>query len=223
MIAFRKLFSPIKIGDLELKNRIVMAHASTDLAAPDGSVSETLIGYHEARTRGGCALNTVEVAIIDPLGFPMSKSLMISDDKYIPGWRALANAVHKAGGKVFCQPTHIGRQAPALYLYGKQPVSATALSSNITRLVPHELTTAEIVELVSKHADAARRAWESGLDGIEIHCSHEYLIAQFMSPYDNKRTDEYGGSFWNRMRLPLEVIETVYVSSVQEVCFWSRS
>ena len=101
MISFRRLFSPFKTGNLELKNSIVMAPAGTDLAAPDSSVSEALIRYHQARTRVGCALNTVEVAMIDPLRTAISSSLMISDDKYIPGWRALADAVHKAGCKVF--------------------------------------------------------------------------------------------------------------------------
>jgi len=209
MLAFKNLFSPIKIGSLELKNRMVMAPAGTDLAAPDGSVSEGLIRYHEARAKGGCGLNIVEVAIIDPRGAPMSTPLMISDDKYIPGWRALADAVHNAGGKVFCQPAHIGRQAPPQYLHGLQPVSASSIPSSITRVVPHELTIEEIKELVQKYAGVARRAREARLDGIEIHCSHEYLIAEFMSPYTNKRTDEYGGSFWNRMRLPLEIIKTV--------------
>jgi 2,4-dienoyl-CoA reductase-like NADH-dependent reductase (Old Yellow Enzyme family) len=102
MIAFRKLFRPFNTGNLELKNRIVMAPVGADLAAPDSSVSEALIRYHQAGTRVSCALNTVEVAMIEPLGTAMSNSLMISDDKYIPGWRALADAVHKAGCKVFC-------------------------------------------------------------------------------------------------------------------------
>jgi len=209
MIAFKDLFSPIKIGSLELKNRIVMAPAGTSLAAPDGSISEALIRYHEARALGGCGLNIVEVAFIDPRGVSIAAPAMISDDKYVPGWRALADAVHNAGGKVFCQPAHIGRQAPPDYLHGMQPASASSVPSSITRVVPHELTVEEIKELVRKYADVARRVREAHLDGIEIHCSHEYLIAEFMSAYTNKRTDEYGGSLWNRMRLPLEIISTV--------------
>jgi len=209
MIALKNLFSSIRIGSLELRNRIVMAPAGTNLAAPDGSISEGLIRYHEARAKGGCGLNIVEVAIIDPRGIPIAAPVMISDDRYIPGWRALAEAVHNAGGKVFCQPAHIGRQAPPDFLGGAQPVSASSIPSSITRVVPHELTIEEIKELVRKYADVARRAREARLDGIEIHCSHEYLIAEFMSPYTNKRTDEYGGSLWNRMRLPLEIINTV--------------
>ena len=136
-----------------------------------------MIRYHEARARGGCGLNIVEVAIIDPRGAPMATPLMISDDKYIPGWRALADAVHNAGGRVFCQPAHIGRQAPPSYLHGLQPASPSSVPSSITRVVPHELTIEEIKELVSKYADVARRVRDAHLDGIEIHCSHEYLIA----------------------------------------------
>jgi len=209
MIELKNLFSPIKIGSLELKNRIVMAPAGTSLCNDDGSISEALIRYHEARAKGGCGLNIVEVAIIDPRGVSIPRPAMISDDKYIPGWRALADAVHKAGGKVFCQPAHIGRQAPPALIGGLQPVSASSVPSSVTRVVPHELTVDEIKELVGKYVDVARRALEANLDGIEVHCSHEYIVAEFMSPYTNKRTDEYGGSFWNRMRLPLEIISTV--------------
>lgn len=212
---FKLLFSPIKVGTMELKNRIIMPAMGTNYAEPDGMMSDREIAYHEARAKGGCALNITEISNIDPLGKGIPSCPAIWDDKFIPGFAELAKAVHARGGKLAVQLHHAGRGAMSFIIGGEQAVGPSAISYPpspgwfLPPEVPRELTEDEVWDLIEKWGDGARRAREAGADAVEIHCGHGYGIAQFMSPESNKRTDSFGGSLEGRMKYPLEIIKSI--------------
>ena len=202
------LFQNIKIGKMELKNRLSVPPMGTGFAADDGGVSERLIKYHELRARGGFGLIITEVtAIDDENGLGSGHQLRLSDDKFIPGFKKLADTVHKYGVKLAVQLYHPGRSTFNFFLNGKQPVAPSEIPDPIMRQVPHALTIDEIKVLVEKFAQGARRVKEAGCDAAEFHGAHGYLISEFMSAYANKRTDEYGGGFEGFLRFPLEIIK----------------
>jgi len=211
---FKLLFSPIKVGTMELKNRIIMPAMGTNYAEPDGMMSEREIAYHEARAKGGCALNITEITNVDPLGKGIPGCPAIWDDKFIPGFAALAKAVHAHGGKLCVQLHHAGRGAMS-FITGGQSVGPSAITYPpspgwfMPPELPRELTEDEVWDLIEKWGDGARRAREAGADCIELHCGHGYGIAQFMSPESNKRTDSFGGDLEGRMKYPLEIIKNV--------------
>ncbi len=204
---FERIFSPVKIGTLELKNRFVVPPMATTLNHEDGTVSDALIDYWVARAKGGWGLLIVEFAAVDPWGKVGPRHPALWDDKFIPGLRRLTDAVHGYGAKIAVQISHTGRQTfdAIIGVPGAKPVSASPIPCPLDRALPRELTVAEVYELVEKYGDAALRAQRAGFDAVEVHGAHGYLIAQFMSPYVNKRIDEFGGSFHNRMRFPVEI------------------
>ena len=214
MKALKLLFSPIKIGTMELKNRIVMPAMGTNYAEPDGMMSEREIAWHVARAKGGCALNITEITNIDPLGKGIPGCPSIWDDKFIPGFAVLAKAIHAHGGRLAIQLHHAGRGAVS-FVTGAQAVGPSAITYPpspgwpMPTEVPKELTEDEVWDLIDKFGEGARRAREAGADAVELHGGHGYLLAQFMSPESNKRTDSFGGSLEGRMKFPLEIIKSV--------------
>ncbi|MGA2106083.1 MAG: FAD-dependent oxidoreductase [Syntrophorhabdales bacterium] len=206
---FQKLFSPVKIGRLEVKNRFVVPSMATNLANVDGTVDQRLCAYWTARAKGGFGLLMVEFTAIDPLGRVGLCHPGIWSDEFIPGMRELTQAVHHHGARIALQIAHTGRQTFPAILAGAQPVSASPIPCPVDRAIPRQLSTEEIYRLVEKFGDAAVRAQDAGFDAVEIHGAHGYLIAQFMSSYSNKRIDEFGGSLDNRMRFPLAIIRGV--------------
>ncbi|HHY39803.1 MAG TPA: FAD-dependent oxidoreductase [Syntrophaceticus sp.] len=206
---FRLLFSPIRIGTMEVSNRFVVPPMGTNLANPDGTVSEELIAYWEARAKGGWGLLIVEIAAVDPLGKAIPYQLGIWDDKFIPGYKKLVDTVHRYGAKIAVQIHHAGRQTSSAILGGEKPVAPSPVPCFVTQETPRELTTEEVYQLIEKFGDAAARAREAGFDAVEIHGAHGYMVAQFMSQHTNKRVDEFGGSLYNRMRFPVEIIRNV--------------
>lgn len=203
------LFSPLKIGKMVLENRLVVPAMSTSYCNPDGSITDRFIAYHEARAKGGWGLIVTEYTPVDKLGHSSPGQPCLWDDSLVPGHKKLTDAVHKHGGKIVTQLYHCGRQTAPYLIDGNQPVSSSAVPCPLYQVIPRELTVEEIKGLLVKFADAAERAKNAGYDGVEIHGAHGYLVAQFMSLYANKRTDEYGGSFINRMRFPMEIIKAV--------------
>jgi len=201
-----KLFQPVNVGKMELKNRLVVPPMGSGFSAPDGTVTDRLIEYHEARARGGFGLIIVEVTAIDPLGKGTPIELGIWDDKFMPGLRRLVDRIHAAGAKIAIQLHHAGRETFSFSLGGQQAVAPSPFPDPIIREVPRELTVEEIKSLVEAYAQGARRAKESGFDAVELHGAHGYLIAQFMSAYANKRTDEYGGDLEGFLRFPLDIV-----------------
>lgn len=202
------LFQPIKIGKMEVKNRLVVPPMGTGFADDEGGVSQRMIDYHELRARGGFGLIIMEVTAIDgETGRGTARQLSLFDDKFIPGFRKLADVVHKYGTRLAVQLYHPGRTAFAHVLKGSMPVAPSDVADPVMRQLPHALTIEEVHKIVERFAQAARRAKEAGCDAVEFHGAHGYLIAQFMSGYANKRADEYGGSFENYLRFPLEIVK----------------
>ncbi|MBN1689786.1 MAG: FAD-dependent oxidoreductase [Dehalococcoidia bacterium] len=204
---YQVLFQPVKIGKLEIKNRLSVPPMATGFAAEDGGVSDRLITYHEARARGGFGLIIVEVTAVDgERGLGSGHQLCLHDDNLIPGFKKLADAVHRHGTKIAIQLYHPGRCTFPFFIGNRQPIAPSPVPDPIVRQAPQMLTISEIRVLVEKYAQAARRAQEAGCDAAEIHGAHGYLIAQFMSAYANKRTDEYGGGIDGFLRFPLEIV-----------------
>jgi 2,4-dienoyl-CoA reductase-like NADH-dependent reductase (Old Yellow Enzyme family)/thioredoxin reductase len=215
-----KLWEPIRIGRMELKNRVVMPPMVTRYAADDGFVTERTRDYYGARARGGAGLIIVEATYVHRQGWAFLNQLGISDDKFIPGMRELVDVVHKHGAKIGIQIHHGGREAKST-VTGLQPVSASPLPG-LAGETPRELMVEEIAETVAYFADAALRAKAAGFDGVELHAAHGYLIDQFLSPNSNKRKDEYGGGVRNRARFLLEIIADVKEAVGDDYPVWCR-
>jgi 2,4-dienoyl-CoA reductase-like NADH-dependent reductase (Old Yellow Enzyme family)/thioredoxin reductase len=202
------LFSSIRIGRMEVKNRIVMAPMGTNLATHEGAVTQRMINYYEARAKGGVGLIITEDTTIGPKY--IWNTLSLADDRYIAGWCKLTEAIHARGAKIAPQIFHPAFNAPPELNNGAQPVSASPIPSGRLREIPRELTVEEIREIIKLFGETALRAKECGCDGVQVHCAHmHHLLGSFLTPYHNKRTDQYGGSLENRLRLPLEVIREV--------------
>ena len=204
MEKLKHLFSPIRIRQMEVKNRIVMSPAATNLASQDGGMTPSLINHYSLRAQGGAGLIITEDTTIGPRY--LWRNLSLSEDRLIPEWRGLAKAVHSFGAKLAPQLIHPSFNARSA-LTGVQPVAASPIPSRIYREIPKELSVDEMREIIKKFGEAARRAQEAGCDAVQIHCAHcHHLLGSFLSPLHNKRTDLYGGDIEGRLRLPLEVI-----------------
>lgn len=205
-----KLWEPIQVGSYKFKNRIVMAPMETRLSTPEGDTTKEMCDYYAERAKGGAAAIIVENTFVDKIA---SRSSLVSSGLYsdhlIAGKYKLAEAIKDNGAVAILQISHGGIQANAAAVPGVQCVGPSAVGSKFVGRIPRELSIKEIVAIEDAFAQAARRAKMAGFDGVEIHGAHGYLICSFLSPYTNKRTDEYGGSFENRARFPLNIIRKV--------------
>lgn len=203
-----KLLDPTNIGTLEVKNRIVMPPMATGFASEDGEVTERLIRYYEERAKGGAGLIIVEFSAVEKRGRSAPLQLMISDDKFIPGLKSLAKAIKKHGAKACIQLQHGGIKTSARVTQ-IQPVGPSPFDAFPAGMgpAPRALSEKEIKGLVITFGEAARRASEAGFDAIELHCTHSYLIDQFMSARFNQRMDNYGRSIQNRARFACQILE----------------
>jgi len=207
---YLKLFSRGKIGSLELKNRIVMPPIGVGFAAANGEASDECIRYYEERAKGGCGLIITEITRIDDeTGIGQLWQLSATHARYVQRLIKLADAVHRHDSKIFLQLHHAGREIASRFMDGRQQVAPSPIPCGVIKEMPRELTTDECEELVKKFISGAVIAKRSGMDGIELHAAHGYLINQFMSSYSNKRADKYGGDFENRMRFIAEIITGV--------------
>jgi 2,4-dienoyl-CoA reductase-like NADH-dependent reductase (Old Yellow Enzyme family)/thioredoxin reductase len=216
------LFSPIRLGGVEVANRI--CHVPTDISSAnaDGSINPRVIAYHEQVAKGGCGLIIVGASTPDKAtGRPTVTCVAVDEDPLIPGLSELAEAMHRHGARCAVQIQHPGRQAA---WPRKDLMSASDQLVDLPGSAGHEvvyaeevakgkaireMTVDEIYELVEKFAEGAWRVQQAGFDFVELHGAHGYLIAQFMSPYVNKRNDRFGGSFLNRMRFVLEIVSRI--------------
>jgi len=222
MTYFPNLFSEGRISNLTIRNRIVMPPMATNLANEDGSVSQRLIDYYVERAKGGTGLIILEnVQVNYPQGKNVCCQLRLDDDKYMPGFFELAEAVHNYDTKIFMQIHHAGRQTTPGIIEGLQPVSSSSVPCSFLGTQPRELTINEIEELIQKFVNTAVRAKGAMFDGIELHGAHGYLIGQFMSPRTNRRVDQYGGNLERRMHFPLEIIRKIKeaVGNDYPICF----
>ena len=212
-----KLLEPMQIASMTLRNRIVMPPMATNFASETGGVTERLVDYYAERAKGMVGLIVVEATCIESaLGRLLANQLRIDSDKFLPGLADLVETVHLHGAKIALQIHHAGRETTLEATEGRTPVSASDVpyidmygSPGTVIAKPRPLTIEEIDQIVEKFGEGARRTKAAGFDAVEIHGAHGYLIAQFLSPYANKRTDEYGGSFERRMRFAVEVIQCV--------------
>ncbi|HEM62510.1 MAG TPA: FAD-dependent oxidoreductase [Chloroflexi bacterium] len=185
-----KVFEPIKVGSLEIKNRIVAGPMVMNHATEDGHVTPRMVDYYAAKARGGFGLVHVEASYIRPDGNMFSRMLGVYSDRQLPGLNEIVEAIHAYGAKCTIQLVHGGRVSDPR-ISGTQPL-APSDDTPPRAAKPHGLTVEEIEELVACYARAAARAKEAGFDGAMIHGAHGFLIAQFVSPYCNKRQDKYG-------------------------------
>ncbi len=201
------LFTPIKVGKMELKNRIVMP-AMHYLSSWEGLVLPHHTDYFVERAKGGAALIIIGGCTIDETSGAVNM-LSVRDDKFIPGLSALAKAVQAQGAKIAAQLYHAGRYSHSILMGGKRSVSSSPIRSRFTGETPRELSIPEIKQVQRNFALAAARIKRAGLDAVEVIASAGYLISQFLSPLVNRRKDEYGGDFESRMRFGLEVAREV--------------
>jgi len=210
---FPNLFSSAKIGNLELKNRIMKAPQSTGMSNKDGTVSERLIRYYRSQAAGGSGMIIVEYAYVDDIGAKSAHChLGISSNEHIPGLAWLAENIRESGSVPGIQIEHCGRQK----FLGTQPICGPSAipwpklwNQYGVQAVPHVLTIEEIKDIVSAFGDAALRAKMAGYELVEIHGAHGYLLTNFFSPHTNHRADLYGGSLENRMRIYVEIVRDV--------------
>ena len=205
-----KLFSPEKIGNLHVKNRLVMTAMGCGLAQENGIITDEFIAYYEARAKGGVGLIITEVACVDPVhGVRASRQIHLDNDEQIPMLKKLTDTVHRYGTCIFPQLHHPGVMS-SCRVNGNEPlVSPSGVASRFIQQPARELTVEEIQSIVRDFAKAALRAKQAGFDGVEVHGAHHYLIHQFLSPHFNKRTDLYGGCFENRSRFLREIVVAI--------------
>jgi len=209
------LFDPITIGDITLKNRIVMAPLTRARAVGGARVPNALMAkYYEQRASAGLILS--EATAVTPRGVGYADTPGLWSDEQVEGWKQVTDAVHKAGGVIFAQLWHVGRISDPSFLNGDAPVapSAIAAEGHVSLLrpqraypVPRALDTEELAGIVAAYKKGAENAKKAGFDGVEIHGANGYLLDQFLQDKTNQRTDNYGGPIENRARLMLEVTD----------------
>jgi len=202
-----ELFSPVRIGGVEVKNRVVMTTVKLGYGTKDGRITDRHIAFYTRRAKGGVGLMMTEPLYVLPNGRELPTQLAIHDDSRIDGLHRLTDAVHEAGAKMCAHINHAGMAAnPKL---ADDMVSASDVQCPANGAAPRALDTGEIARYVEAFASAARRARAAGFDAVEIPFSHGYLIHQFLSARTNLRTDGYGGDWEGRLRFGREVIEAV--------------
>lgn len=207
---YEKLFQKGKIGKLTIKNRIVMTPMGTGFAAASGEASEEITRFYEERAKGGVGLIISEVCRIDELsGVAQPCQLTATDMNVIPSFTRMVDRVHAYDTKMFMQLHHPGNEAYPITLHGNPVIGPSPVVCKTVGVVPKEMTTAEVEEMVKKYVKGAFIAKTAGFDGVEIHAAHGYLVNQFLSPHTNHRTDKYGGDFFNRMRFLTEIIVSI--------------
>ena len=206
---YKHIFEPLTIRRMTMKNRIMMTPMGTNYGEQSGEMSFLHINYYEQRARGGTGLIMVENANVDyPLGSNGTTQLRIDHDNYLPRLFKLTETVHKHGACIGIQINQAGASAQSARTQ-MQPVSASDIPSKAGGEIPRPLEKEEILQIVKKYGQAAKRAQAAGFDTVEIHAGHSYLISQFLSPLTNHRTDEFGGSAENRARFARMVLEEV--------------
>jgi mycofactocin system FadH/OYE family oxidoreductase 2 len=208
MQRFDHLFSPIEIGPVPIRNRIVSTAMISNLADRDHLPNERHAYYYAEKAKGGVGLIVTESQAIHPTAGASAFAMAGYDPAVVPGYRRITEMVQAHGAKIFCQLNHGGREHNSLHSE-RELWAPSAIAGPYHREVPHEMTHSNIAELLDSYALVAGHAEAGNFDGIEIHAGHGYLLQQFMSPLTNHRTDQYGGSLENRIRLTREVIERV--------------
>lgn len=212
------LFTPVRLGDLDLANRIVMAPMTRDRAGPGDVPTDLMVEYYRQRASAG--LIVTEGAQPSAVGKGYWRTPGIQSAEQVAGWRKVADAVHAEGGRIVMQIMHCGRVVvPANRGFDADVIAPSAIPCPakvpgpdgvpVDTAMPRAITQQDIPALLEEYAQAARNAMASGMDGVELHCASGYLINQFLNPASNQRTDEYGGPAENRIRFPLAVLKAM--------------
>lgn len=203
----KSLFHPVSVGPMVVKNRFVRSATQDFLGNEDGSISDAEIALYQ-----NLAINDVGLIITahsyvsSPLGKASIRQNAIYDDRFIEGYRRLRDAVGPYGSKLVIQISHAGRQTNPELTGGHTPKGPSAVTDGSTGITPEEWTSEEIHQMVADFVAAMERAKRSGADGVQLHIAHGYGLSQFISPYTNRRTDEWGGSLENRTRVLTEIM-----------------
>ncbi|MBK5333442.1 MAG: mycofactocin system FadH/OYE family oxidoreductase 2 [Ilumatobacteraceae bacterium] len=206
-MGYRYLWTPLALGPVTVRNRIVFSAHLTNYAR-DGKPTEQHVAYYAARAAGGAGLIVTEEHSTHPTDWPYEKLIHGFHRDVIPGYRAITDAVHRHRVPIFAQINHNGGQASSMF--SRLPVWApSAVADPLFREVPKAVTRREIDEIVAGYAQVAEHCAEGGFDGIELQCSHSSIVRGFLSPATNRRTDEYGGSLFNRARLMIDIVDAV--------------
>ncbi len=221
-VNYKKVFEPVRIGTLEIKNRIVLPPMGTGYSE-ERKIGSRLLDYYEARARGGTGLIITE-GVAPGVKCQGPRQLSLGDDQDLTGWRELVKAVHQHGAKIAVQLHHAGYEHRDGAFVQVAPSSLRVPSRMIGVMggLPQELTIAEIGEIVQWFADSTKRAREVGIDAVEIHGAHQYIVASFLSSATNKRTDKYGGSLENKARILIEIIEAMRKAVGPDYPIWPR-
>ncbi|GHB01251.1 dimethylglycine demethylation protein DgcA [Modicisalibacter luteus] len=210
-MAFEALFQPIQIGNQTIRNRVVSTAHAEVYATDGGMTTDRYVKYYEEKAKGGCGLCICGGSSIVSIDSPQAwwSSVNLSTDRIIPHFQNLADAVHKHGGKIMIQITHMGRRSRWDGFHWSTLLSPSGIREPVHRSTCKTIEEEDIWRIIGDFAQAARRAKEGGLDGVELSAVHQHLIDQFWSPRVNKRSDEWGGNFENRMRFGMEVLKAV--------------
>lgn len=207
--AYPRLFSPLRIGRAEMRNRIVFAgHGSRFVDWHSFHLNERQAHYLAERARGGVGMVIQGSSMVHPTGLAAAGVNEVWSDESIPSYARITQAVHEGGALIFGQLSHLGRQGHGFATH-RELWAPSAIPDPASRIVPHAMDRRDIDELVDCYRSAARRLASAGFDGIEVYLAHGYLLAEFLSPFSNTRTDAYGGTLENRCRLPLRVLDAV--------------
>jgi len=203
------LLKPLENCKLTLNNRLVMPPMATSKSQEDGKVSKDILDYYDEKSRGGyISLIIIEHSFITQKGKASARQLSVADDSVVEELKQLASIIHKNGSKAVMQMNHAGSSA-ITSVTGFDSVGPSSIVNPCSSIVPKELTNNEIKDIILEFKNAARRVKEAGFDGVEIHSAHGYLLNQFFSPLTNKRTDEYGGDLFGRIKIHLDIIKVV--------------
>ena len=211
-----KLFEPLKIGGVELPNRMIMAPMTRGRAGESRIPNELMATYYKQRS--GAGLLITEATAVSEDGYGWVGAPAIYNEEQQQGWKLVTRSVHEAGGRIFLQLWHMGRVSHPDFLNGDLPVGPSAIAAegeahtpngSKPYVVPRELGKNDLSTILDNYAAATGRALDAGFDGVEVHSANGYLLDQFLRDGSNQRADEYGGSIGNRLRFPLEVVDTI--------------
>ena len=205
---YRSMFSPIQIGKVQIKNRFAVPPMGNNFANTDGTLSERSKAYYGARAKGGFGLITIESTVVYEKAKGGPRKPCLFDDSTVESFRMVADECHKYGAKVSIQLQHAGPEGNSK-LTGYPLQAASPIPAALGREVPEAISREELYHLIECYGDAAQRAKRAGIDMVEVHCAHGYLVSTFISARTNNRLDEFGGCFENRMRLPRLIIENI--------------
>ncbi|MDI6733434.1 MAG: NADH:flavin oxidoreductase [Planctomycetota bacterium] len=201
------IFTPKRIGQLEVKNRLMRSATAERLVDKDGVVTDDLLAYYKTLAKGGVGTIVTGYTAVDPQGRSGWQMMAIYSDNYIKGLQGLTNIVHQYDTKIIVQLNHCGRYSAGA-LIGTNPLAVSASHEEIKgEFPPREATESQIKDVIRAFVVSAERAREAGFDGVQIHAAHGYLVSQFLSPRTNKRTDQWGGGIENRSRFLMEIIK----------------